>query len=51
MFGSSRNMEPSQEPQTWTADSDDLKPWVELELSDRSNITGKIKQILISTVY
>ncbi|XP_028985168.1 discoidin, CUB and LCCL domain-containing protein 1 isoform X2 [Betta splendens] len=38
MFGSSRNMD----PQTWTADIDDLNPWVELELSDRSNITGII---------
>ncbi|CAJ1061590.1 discoidin%2C CUB and LCCL domain-containing protein 1 isoform X2 [Xyrichtys novacula] len=26
----------------WTADSNDPEPWVELELSDRSNITGII---------
>lgn len=25
----------------WTADSSDQSPWVEMELSDKSNITGK----------
>lgn len=25
----------------WKADSSDQSPWVEMELSDRSNITGK----------
>nr|XP_020511879.1 discoidin, CUB and LCCL domain-containing protein 1-like isoform X1 [Labrus bergylta] len=41
-FWSSRNMGTSHEVLTWVADSNDLDPWVELEISDRSTITGII---------
>ncbi|KAF0045262.1 hypothetical protein F2P81_001791 [Scophthalmus maximus] len=37
---SSRNMDSSHEFLLWAADSGDRNPWVELELSDRSTITG-----------
>ncbi|XP_035483126.1 discoidin, CUB and LCCL domain-containing protein 1 isoform X1 [Scophthalmus maximus] len=39
---SSRNMDSSHEFLLWAADSGDRNPWVELELSDRSTITGII---------
>ncbi|XP_071326739.1 discoidin, CUB and LCCL domain-containing protein 1 isoform X2 [Trachinotus anak] len=42
MFWSSRNMDSSHELLPWAADSNDPKPWVELELSDRNIITGII---------
>ncbi|XP_040900891.1 discoidin, CUB and LCCL domain-containing protein 1 isoform X2 [Toxotes jaculatrix] len=42
MFWSSRNMDSSHEFLPWEADSNDSNPWVELELSDRSTITGII---------
>ncbi|XP_042346069.1 discoidin, CUB and LCCL domain-containing protein 1 isoform X2 [Plectropomus leopardus] len=42
MFWSSRNMDTSNEFLLWAADGNDLKPWVELGLSDRSTITGII---------
>ncbi|XP_061572502.1 discoidin, CUB and LCCL domain-containing protein 1 [Cololabis saira] len=40
MFSSSTNMESSHGVLRWTADSSDPKPWVELELLDRSAVTG-----------
>ncbi|XP_037641691.1 discoidin, CUB and LCCL domain-containing protein 1 isoform X4 [Sebastes umbrosus] len=42
MFWSPRNMDPSHEFLPWAADGNDLNPWVELGLSDRSTITGII---------
>ncbi|XP_039974007.1 discoidin, CUB and LCCL domain-containing protein 1 isoform X2 [Xiphias gladius] len=42
MAWSSRNMDSSHEFVPWAADSNDPKPWVELELSDRYTITGMI---------
>ncbi|XP_041843249.1 discoidin, CUB and LCCL domain-containing protein 1 isoform X3 [Melanotaenia boesemani] len=42
MFSSSKNMEPSHDFLHWTADSSDLKPWVEIELADRSTVAGII---------
>ncbi|XP_044065387.1 discoidin, CUB and LCCL domain-containing protein 1 isoform X2 [Siniperca chuatsi] len=42
VFWSSRNMDSSHEFLPWAADGNDPNPWVELELSDRSNITGII---------
>ncbi|KAM7382699.1 hypothetical protein PAMP_002418 [Pampus punctatissimus] len=39
---SSRNMDSGHEFFSWAADNNDPKPWVELELRDRSNITGII---------
>uniref|UniRef100_UPI0037E72EBC discoidin, CUB and LCCL domain-containing protein 1 isoform X2 n=1 Tax=Semicossyphus pulcher TaxID=241346 RepID=UPI0037E72EBC len=41
-FWSSRNMGSSHEFLPWAADSNDADPWVELELSERSTITGVI---------
>ncbi|XP_056300344.1 discoidin, CUB and LCCL domain-containing protein 1 isoform X2 [Pseudoliparis swirei] len=41
-FWSSRNMDSSHEFLHWAADLNDLNPWVELGLSDRSTITGII---------
>lgn len=41
MFWSSRNMGSSHDFQPWAAGRTDLNPWVELQLSDRSTITGK----------
>ncbi|XP_060906879.1 discoidin, CUB and LCCL domain-containing protein 1 isoform X2 [Labrus mixtus] len=41
-FWSSRNMGTGHEALTWVADSNDPDPWVELEISDRSTITGII---------
>ncbi|KAI3360904.1 hypothetical protein L3Q82_013110 [Scortum barcoo] len=38
----SSNMDSSHNFLTWTADSNDLNPWVELGLSDRSTVTGVI---------
>ncbi|XP_029958522.1 discoidin, CUB and LCCL domain-containing protein 1 [Salarias fasciatus] len=40
MFWSPRNMDRSHEFLLWAADSADPNPWVEMELSDRSTITG-----------
>ncbi|XP_038567704.1 discoidin, CUB and LCCL domain-containing protein 1 isoform X1 [Micropterus salmoides] len=42
VFWSSRYMDSSHEFLPWAADSNDPKPWVELELTDRSTITGII---------
>ncbi|KAM9353411.1 discoidin, CUB and LCCL domain-containing protein 1 [Symphorus nematophorus] len=42
MFWSSRNMGPSHEFLSWAAGGNDPNPWVELELNDRSTITGII---------
>ncbi|XP_068591458.1 discoidin, CUB and LCCL domain-containing protein 1 isoform X1 [Cebidichthys violaceus] len=42
MFWSSRNMDSSHKFLPWAADGNDLNPWVELGLSDRSTITGII---------
>ncbi|XP_041799225.1 discoidin, CUB and LCCL domain-containing protein 1 isoform X2 [Chelmon rostratus] len=42
MFWSSRNMGSSHEFLPWAAGGNDPTPWVELELSDRSTITGII---------
>ncbi|XP_041649156.1 discoidin, CUB and LCCL domain-containing protein 1 [Cheilinus undulatus] len=42
MQWSSRNTGSSHELLPWAADSNDAEPWVELELSDRSTITGII---------
>ncbi|XP_054478261.1 discoidin, CUB and LCCL domain-containing protein 1 isoform X2 [Anoplopoma fimbria] len=42
MFWSSRNMDSSHQALLWAADGNDLNPWVELGLSDRSTITGII---------
>ncbi|KAM7420505.1 hypothetical protein PAMA_014967 [Pampus argenteus] len=39
---SSRNMDSGHQFLSWAADNNDPKPWVELELRDRSNITGII---------
>ncbi|XP_076594012.1 discoidin, CUB and LCCL domain-containing protein 1 isoform X1 [Chaetodon auriga] len=41
-FWSSRNMDSSHEFLTWAAGGNDPNPWVELELRDRSTITGII---------
>ncbi|XP_062254802.1 discoidin, CUB and LCCL domain-containing protein 1 isoform X1 [Platichthys flesus] len=41
-FWSSRNMDSSHEFLLWTAANNDANPWVELELSDKSTITGII---------
>lgn len=41
MFWSSTNTGSGQDLQPWSAGGDDQNPWVELELSDRSSITGK----------
>ncbi|XP_034465764.1 discoidin, CUB and LCCL domain-containing protein 1 isoform X2 [Hippoglossus hippoglossus] len=41
-FWSSRNKDSSHEFLLWTAENNDANPWVELELSDRSTITGII---------
>lgn len=38
---SSRNIDSSNELLAWAAGGDDVNPWVELGLSDRSTITGK----------
>ncbi|XP_068999193.1 discoidin, CUB and LCCL domain-containing protein 1 isoform X1 [Embiotoca jacksoni] len=42
MFWSSRNMDSGHEFLLWAAESNDPNPWVEMELSDRSTITGII---------
>ncbi|XP_047454712.1 discoidin, CUB and LCCL domain-containing protein 1 isoform X2 [Mugil cephalus] len=42
MYWSSVNMDRSHESLLWTADGNDPSPWVEMELSDRSTITGII---------
>lgn len=41
MLSSSRNTEPGPDFLRWTADSGDPNPWVEIELSERSSVTGK----------
>lgn len=43
MFWSCRNMVSSHDLQPWAAGANDADPWVELELSDRSTITGMFK--------
>ncbi|KAM9724129.1 discoidin, CUB and LCCL domain-containing protein 1 isoform 2-T2 [Menidia menidia] len=40
MFSSSRDMESGHDFLHWMADSNDANPWVEMELLDRSTITG-----------
>uniref|UniRef100_A0A3Q1G0D4 Si:dkey-34d22.1 n=1 Tax=Acanthochromis polyacanthus TaxID=80966 RepID=A0A3Q1G0D4_9TELE len=42
MFWSSSNMDTSHEFLLWAAGSSDPNPWVEMELSDRSTVTGII---------
>ncbi|XP_037532969.1 discoidin, CUB and LCCL domain-containing protein 1 [Nematolebias whitei] len=42
MFSSSRNVESSRDFLLWTADSNDPNPWLEMELADRSTVTGLI---------
>ncbi|XP_029359245.1 discoidin, CUB and LCCL domain-containing protein 1 isoform X2 [Echeneis naucrates] len=42
MFWSSRNMESSHGFLPWAADRNDPNPWVEIELSDKSTVTGII---------
>uniref|UniRef100_A0A3P8TRW7 Si:dkey-34d22.1 n=1 Tax=Amphiprion percula TaxID=161767 RepID=A0A3P8TRW7_AMPPE len=42
MFWSSSNMDTSHEFLLWAAGSTDPNPWVEMELSDRSTVTGII---------
>ncbi|XP_018542336.1 discoidin, CUB and LCCL domain-containing protein 1 [Lates calcarifer] len=42
VFSSSRSMDSYNEFLPWVADSNDPNPWIELELSDRNNITGII---------
>jgi len=46
-FWSSRNMDSSHEFLHWAADLNDLNPWVELGLSDRSTITGTNVQMCL----
>lgn len=41
VLSSSRNTEPGPDFLRWTADSGDPNPWVEIELSERSSVTGK----------
>lgn len=41
MFWSSTNMDSGHDFLPWAADSNDLNPWVEVELNDKSTITGK----------
>ncbi|XP_032374210.1 discoidin, CUB and LCCL domain-containing protein 1 isoform X2 [Etheostoma spectabile] len=45
MFWSSRNMDSSHQFLPWAADANDLNPWVELGISDRSTITGIITTV------
>ncbi|XP_072250577.1 discoidin, CUB and LCCL domain-containing protein 1 [Leuresthes tenuis] len=40
LFSSSRNMESSHDFLHWAADRSDPNPWVEMELGDRSSVTG-----------
>ncbi|XP_028281397.1 discoidin, CUB and LCCL domain-containing protein 1 [Parambassis ranga] len=42
MFWSSTNMDSSHDFLPWAADNNDPNPWVEVELNDRSTITGII---------
>ncbi|XP_030013946.1 discoidin, CUB and LCCL domain-containing protein 1 isoform X2 [Sphaeramia orbicularis] len=42
MFWASGNIDSGHEFLPWAADSNDRNPWVELELSDRSTVTGII---------
>ncbi|KAM9310617.1 discoidin, CUB and LCCL domain-containing protein 1 isoform 2-T2 [Pholidichthys leucotaenia] len=42
MFSSSRNVDSNHEFLLWTADLNDRRPWVEMELSERSTIMGII---------
>ncbi|XP_028325948.1 discoidin, CUB and LCCL domain-containing protein 1 [Gouania willdenowi] len=42
MFWSSRNVKFTRAFLLWAADANDVNPWVEMELSDKSSITGII---------
>jgi len=34
------------EPETWTADAADQNPWVQLELADKSKVTGESRHFI-----